>query len=184
MIRILDYGNLFQRVILNTFWRLLNVYFQDFFSGLFPFTSVSEVTVHTEIFYKSPPISHIRWLREVQSEQGETDASVCLHSVLQGPWDHFRTLSSLKCPLTRWENWPLMALLCGELAQGRRVRGWTDVWVEEEDNLSVSVDVCDWLCLEVSWTLQLLQVKLDVFVYVDKSLWWSFIWTFVTLFSP
>lgn len=115
------------------------------FSSLLPFAPVSEVPVHsfTEIFNRSPPISYIRWLRAVGSEQRERGAAVCFHSVLQGPWDHFRTLSSLKWPLTRWENWPLMTLLCGELAQGRGVRGWTEVWVEETGDLSGSVYVCD-----------------------------------------
>lgn len=139
------------------------------FSSLLPFTPVSEVTVHsfTEIFHRPPPSSYIRWLREVESEQGERGASVCFHSVLQGPWDHFRTLSSLKWPLTRWENWPLMTLLCGELAQGRRVRGWTEVWVEETGDLSVFELSVLWMVKKKKLVMELYMNFCDTFITFD-----------------
>ncbi len=72
---------------------------------------------------------------------------------------------------------------CVELAQGHGVRGWMEVWVEEMGDLSVSVYVCDWLCLEHScfrwssvccvWWKKACDGALYELLWHFYHLWWS-----------
>ncbi len=111
------------------------------FSSLLPFTSVSEVPIHsfTEIFHRSPPMSYIWGRRAFESEQAPRSAFILFCRDLQIISAHWAHQSG------HWhaEKIGLWWRCCGELAKGRGVRGWTEVWVEETGDLSGSVYVCD-----------------------------------------
>jgi len=105
----------------------------------------------------------------------------CLRSVLQGPWDHFHTLSLPKWPLTRSENWSFddcSLHWIGTGSLGSWMNGGVGGWEGRSE-----LFICVGLCLEVSWTLEVLQGKLIVLGCVERNLWLSFIWSFVALLS-
>ncbi len=180
---ILVYRNLFKRAVLLSTFNLLNegykcLLLQDFFSSLLPFTSVSEVPIHsfTEIFHRSPPISYIRGRRAVETSRGERRLGL-LSFCLAGTFRSF-----LHTELTKVAIDTLRKLAFDDAALwwiGTGSQGsWINGGVGGRDGWFERIRVCVW---------QLLQVKYSVLCMVEKAcdgalyellwhfyhLWWS-----------